>query len=108
MLLARNPTALNLFVLFLFFSFFILTILYCFRLLCSLGGSSFVHSFTLLLSNLPLELLFGSRTHPLLSPTILFHFKSFFCQLKLGLTMLHIQFLYLGSKQKIKNTQILH
>lgn len=59
-----------------------------------------MHSFALLLSNLPLELLFGSCMHPLLSPTILFHFKSFFCQLQLGLTMLCIQFLHLGIQKK--------
>lgn len=59
-----------------------------------------MHSFALLLSNLRSELLFGSRTHPLLSPTILFHFKSFFCQLQLGLTMLHIQFLHFEFQKK--------
>lgn len=75
--LGKKPNCYELICCILFF-LFVLTILHCFRLLCSLGGSSFMHSFALLLSNLPLELLFGSYMSPLPSPTILFHFKSFF------------------------------
>ena len=84
----------------IFFFLFVLTILHCFGLLHSLGGLSFMHAFALLLSNLPSELLFGSGTHPLPSPTILFHFKSFFCQLQLGLTMLRIQFPHFGIQKR--------
>lgn len=102
-LLASNLTTPNLFVAFFLpplSLLFALTILHCLGLLRSLGVSGFVHSSALVLSDLSAWLL--ARTLFRLQ-TILFHFTSLSCQLRLALTMLHICFLHFSFQKKERN-----